>query len=48
MSDKSKIEWTDATWNPDREPVCGHCREGHKDMSVTWPCPTIRALDADA
>ena len=32
----------------DREPVCGHCREGHKDMSVTWPCPTIRALDADA
>ena len=28
----------------DREPVCGHCREGHKGMSVAWPCPTLRAL----
>ena len=35
-------------WSPeDRQPVCGHCNEGHKCMSVAWPCPTIRALDAD-
>lgn len=32
----------------DREPVCGHCREGHKGMSVAWPCPTLRALDGRA
>jgi len=30
MSDKSKIEWTDATWNPVRgctkiSPGCKHC-----------------------
>lgn len=30
----------------DREPVCGHCNEGHEGTSVPWPCPTIRALDA--
>lgn len=36
-------------WSPeDRQPVCGHCNEGHKGMSVAWPCPTIRALGADA
>ena len=36
-------------WSPeDRQPVCGHCNEGHKSMSVAWPCPTIRALGADA
>lgn len=28
----------------DRQPVCGHCNEGDKGISVAWPCPTIRAL----
>ena len=34
--------WADV----DREPVCGHCNQGHKGLSVAWPCPTIRALGA--
>ena len=32
--------WADT----DYEPVCAVCNEGHKGMSVPWPCPTIRAL----
>ena len=32
----------------DRQPVCGHCNEGDKGISVAWPCPTIRALDGGA
>ena len=28
----------------DREPVCGHCNQGHKGLSVAWPCPTIAAM----
>ena len=29
----------------DYQPVCAVCNEGHKGVSVPWPCPTIRALD---
>ncbi len=29
----------------DRQPVCGHCNEGDKGISVAWPCPTLRILD---
>ena len=29
----------------DRQPVCGHCKEGSKGIRVDWPCETIRALD---
>ena len=29
----------------DRQPVCGHCNEGDKGVSVAWPCPTLRILD---
>ena len=32
----------------DRQPVCGHCNEGDKGISVAWPCPTIRILDVGA
>ena len=35
--------WADT----DYEPVCAVCNEGHKGMSVPWPCPTIRALDEE-
>ena len=33
--------WADT----DYEPVCAVCNEGHKGMSVPWPCETIRAFD---
>ena len=33
--------WSDG----DYQPVCGHCRRGHKFSAVAYPCPTIRALD---
>ena len=32
--------WADT----DYEPVCAVCNEGHKGMSVPWPCETIRAF----
>ena len=32
--------WADT----DYEPVCAVCNQGHKGMSVPWPCETIRAL----
>ena len=32
----------------DRQPVCGHCNEGDKGISVAWPCPTIRAIGAES
>ena len=32
----------------DLQPVCGHCNEGDKGISVAWPCPTIRILDGGA
>ena len=35
--------WADV----DREPVCGHCSQGHKGLSVAWPCPTIAAIEGD-
>lgn len=28
----------------DYEPVCGHCYQGYKGMSVPYPCPTIRTV----
>lgn len=33
--------WADT----DYEPVCAVCNQGHKGMSVPWPCETIRAID---
>lgn len=33
--------WADT----DYEPVCAVCNQGHKGMSVPWPCPTSRAID---
>lgn len=30
----------------DTVPVCGVCWEGWKFIAVTWPCPTVRLLDA--
>ena len=32
----------------DRQPVCGHCKEGWKGSPVDYPCETIRALDGGA
>ena len=31
----------------DREPVCGHCNQGHRGLPVAWPCPTIAALGGE-
>ena len=29
----------------DRQPVCGHCNAPGLGQRVSWPCPTIQALD---
>ena len=36
-------------WAPeDCQPVCGHCNEGDKGISVAYPCPTIRAIGSES
>lgn len=40
MSDRTKIEWADATWNPLAHPKGGDPSEWPEDLRVReWPTP---------
>lgn len=40
--------WGHSVSHPDDHPVCEHCTDPDADGFVSWPCPTICALDGDA
>ena len=40
--------WGHSVSHPDDHPVCEHCMDPDADGFVSWPCPTICALDGDA
>ncbi len=55
MADKSKIEWTDATWNPvigcsKVSPGCAHCYAEALTLrfAATWKVPGLRWTPANA